>query len=101
MKTKAKTEAVVGSYIRRDGVQFGAHLLPCDDWDKAEFRWPNPIPEWQQSHAIAVNVEVTGRTIRYYSGEAWVRVKLTWVGDGEPDTTTGGFMLLTEKENES
>jgi hypothetical protein len=95
---KDNAEAVVGSYIRRDGVQFGANLLPCDDWDRASFRWPNPIPEWRESHAIACNVEITGRTIQRYNGALWVRVKITWVGDREPDTTTGGYMLLTEKE---
>jgi hypothetical protein len=34
---------------------------------------------------------VTGRTIR----NGRVRVKITFVGDGEPDTTHHGWMTLT------
>ena len=39
----------------------------------------------------AVNVEVTGRTI--LKGRQ-VRVKITFVGDGEPDTVHGGLMTV-------
>ena len=61
-------------------------LFPCTDWDKAEWRYPNPVPEWRESHAIACNVTITGRTIVHAKGGLWKRGKLTWVGDGEPDT---------------
>ena len=91
-------QTVVGAYIRKDDGGDG-RLLPCDDWDKAEFRWPNPIPEWREKHATAVNVEITGTTVRrkWYGG--WVRVKMTWVKEDEPDTSSGGWMLW-EKETQ-
>ena len=88
---------LVGSYIEKDGLQ-GDRLLPCDDWDKAEFRWPNPIQEWREKHAIACNIEITGRTVRLIRGGSWVRVRFTWVGDDEPDTYSLGFMLVGPEE---
>ena len=101
-----KLAPVVGSFIVKEGEPvgeiMGEELLPCDDWDKAEFRWPNPIPEWREKHAIAVNVEITGRTfqrIPWHVGDDWIRVKLTWLKDGgEPDTSSGGWLWVTKKE---
>ena len=87
-------EIKVGSYIKKDGKDFGERLLPCDDWDKADFRWPNPIPEWRTKHAIACNVEVTGRVYRWIDGKAWMRVKFTWVGDGTQNIVTRGMVLV-------
>lgn len=84
----------VGSFVRLDGRTFGENLLPCDDWDKAEFRWPNPIREWRESRAIAINVEVTGRVIQWKDGGGWLRVKVTFVGDGEPDQIVRGYMRV-------
>lgn len=44
--------------------------------------------------SLAVRVEVTGRTLTRKYGHRVVRVAITFLGDGEPDTTTGGFMLV-------
>ena len=93
-------QAVVGSYIRRDDTggegmyDLGGDglLCPCDNWDKAEFRWPNP------NHGGALNVEITGRTIQMIEESPWVRVKLTWVKEDGPDTSSGGWMRWTSKE---
>ena len=98
-----KLAPVVGSFIVKDGKEpIGEELLPCDDWDKAEFRWPNPIPEWRENHATAVNVEITGRTLQripWHEGSDWIRVKLTWLtDDGEPNKTSGGWLWVTGKE---
>lgn len=44
--------------------------------------------------SLPVRVEVTGRTIQRRSGERWVRVRITFLHDGEPDVTTGGLMFI-------
>jgi len=69
----------------------------CTDWDAAEFRITGNeellIPD------LAVNVSVTGRVIRRdvpnMLGQPVVRVRITFVGDDEPDYTCGGWKLAT------
>ncbi len=66
-------------------------LETCDDWNAAEFR----LPGYPGTPAVAVNVETTGRTVRTI-GAAFppvVRVRITFVGDGEPDVTVAGWMM--------
>ena len=41
---------------------------------------------------LAVNVTITGRKRVHRQGSYWGRVKVTFVGDGEPDVTTGGWV---------
>ena len=94
-------QAKVGSYVILDASRnnIGEHLLEGDDYvdegfHGCEFRWPNPVREWRTSRAIAVNVQVTGRTIQYRWGGRFVRVKIEWVGDCEPSTFSGGWMAV-------
>ena len=61
-------------------------LIPCD-WDKAQHRHPNPVPEWRWKHAIACNLIITGRSAKLKDGNYWITGKVIWVGDGEPDTS--------------
>ncbi len=81
-----------GSVIRLDTGRV-EKLFPCDDWDRANFRYPNPIQGWEESHAIACNVTVTGRTEQRYGGERWVRVSIEWVQDDDPSTFSSGWLL--------
>ena len=80
-------------------------LLPCVDepcagWPGAGFRYPNPIREWAESHAIACNVTVSGRKIHTpFDGVNWVTVRIEWVGDCEPSTFTSGKMLLNAENH--
>lgn len=68
-------------------------LMPCD-WDQASFRYPNPIQEWREKHAIACNVQITGRTFQVKHGViSAVKVRIEWVGDDEPNTYTEGWLL--------
>lgn len=76
-----------GRLVQPDGWQWAMPLTPSD-WEQAAFRLPSARYNWVR---WAVNVEVTGRTIR----NGRVRVKITFVGDGEPDTTHHGWMTLT------
>ena len=68
-------------------------LLPSD-WDRAEFRFPNPIHEWREAHAIALNIEITGRTFQWRNGRHMVKLRLEWVGDDEPSTYSEGWLLV-------
>lgn len=74
----------VGAWIVPDGWHLGGRLI-ASDWDKAQFRLPAP----NTGCDLAVNVETTGRVIRSHGG---IRVRITFVGDGEADRIRGGFM---------
>jgi hypothetical protein len=68
-------------------------LLPCNDWDRAEFRFPQPIAEFPP---IALNVEITGRTFQSRPGGGYqVRVRMVWRGDGEPDQECKGWAIVS------
>ena len=67
-------------------------LLPSD-WDRAAFRFPNPIPGWEAKHAIACNVAITGRTFQRRKGAYYVKARIEWVGDGEPSTYGDAWIL--------
>ena len=82
----------VGSVVEHDTGRT-ERLLPSE-WDKAQFRWPNPVPGWETKHAIACNVEITGRTFQYRGGTYYVRIRMIWVGDGEPDTDCPGWLKV-------
>lgn len=74
-------------------------LETCEFWDKADFILLTP---WRDSVIgpgayRAVNVKITGRTVRYdvkgMLGCGVVRVLITMPGDCEPDETVGGWVL--------
>ena len=89
--TTLDIKPTIGSYVVPDGWNgWGDCLIPCDDWDKAEFRFPARTAGYD----LAVNVEVTGKKERYVLGMWAVRVRITYVGDGEPDQHDGGFMKV-------
>lgn len=79
----------VDSIIHIDGWQFATRLT-ASDWDQAAFRIPTGYSFGITS--LAVNVTVTGRTFQNRQGELWVRVKVEFVGDGEPSSFQGGWM---------
>ena len=78
----------VGSLIEADGRRVGELLLPGDSF--STFRFPCNVPLIE---SVAVEVVVTGRTLQFRNGDYWVRVAITWKGDGEPDTSSRGWML--------
>ena len=81
-----------GLQVIPDGWDFAEPMIDCD-WDAADFRIWNGRSLYPQ---LAANVEITGRTIRWTTGliRPFVRVRITWVGDGEPNRTQGGRMYL-------
>jgi hypothetical protein len=70
-------------------------LFQCTDWDRAEFRYPNPVSDWRESRAIACNVKQTGKTIVSYRGAQWLRGKVEWVHDDEPSTFSPCLIRVT------
>ena len=69
-------------------------LAVCEVPEFADFRL-----EVAGIHHAAVNIKVTGRKVRYdvtgLSGVPCMRVKVTYVGDGEPDYSVGGWAKAT------
>lgn len=87
----------IGSFIELDNRNIGEKLLPGDNfsdsgWPGCEFRFPiscgGPIK------SVGVNVNVTGRGVQYRQGGMWIRVQIEWVGDCEPSTFSGGWMMV-------
>ena len=79
----------VGPYITPDNWGIGNCLTKglegfCDYY--LPVNSGGPIKE------VAVNIEITGRTRQRRNGDYYVRVKITFVGDGEPDTITHGWV---------
>jgi len=68
-------------------------LQDCEIPEFAPFRLPSLN---HPDVAYAVRVEVTGRTIqtRPWNDYGWVKIRIVFVGDGEPDTCTSGWMKV-------
>jgi hypothetical protein len=78
----------IGDIIKVDCRKTSGTLVNSD-WDKAQFRLTGQIAD------VAVNVVVTGRTLRRGAGSVdWVRVRVEFVGDGEPSSFSGGWMKI-------
>lgn len=85
-----EVEVKLGSCVRPDGWRFGQRLI-ASAWDVARFRLPTGSAGPVES--LAVNVVATGRTWQRREGGYWVRVRVEFVGDGEPSVFAGGWML--------
>lgn len=87
----------VGNWLEPDGWKLGG-LLSESNWEAADFRVgsTNAFDLYSDRPAgIAINLEITGRDLRYRPGRGpanWIRVRIVWVGDGEPDTFSGGWL---------
>lgn len=97
MKLTSKTVTIynreitpeVGSVVWPDNWSLSEKLLPGDDF--STFRIPCGSPIYE---SLAVEVEVTGRTLKRKAGDLWVRVRIVFPGDGEPDVEHRGWMLV-------
>jgi hypothetical protein len=92
------TDLPAGCVIRLDGGRCEP-LIRCDDWDAATHRFPNPVDGWRWKHAIACRITATGRTLQRYNGSLWRRVRITWVGDCEPDQHSGAWLRVDHYGN--
>jgi hypothetical protein len=81
---------MIGSLVEPDGWKLAEMLCPSD-WDKADF-----YLHTGHEHGVtkvAVNIKVTGRkTRRRYGNQFWVRIRIEFVGDGEPSKFHGGWL---------
>lgn len=90
-------EVTEGTYIELDGQAVGKCLRRADwlegvpGYEDISVAWPNPVFE---DRAGAVKVEITGRTVQYQCGEAFVRVRVEFLDDDEPSTFVGGRAFL-------
>lgn len=81
----------IGDTLYPDGWAPSSTYLNPSDWDKAEWR----IPSARYSGiGLAIRLRVTGRTVQRKHGNLVVRVEITWVGDGEPDTYSKGYLVI-------
>ena len=89
---KENLQPKVWNQVKPDGWKFAGTLVSCS-WDKAEFRLQSGV---YADVATAVNVELSERSnLVYVSGStSKVRVKITFVGDCEPDVVVHGFMTV-------
>lgn len=86
----------VGDYVVPDGWNnIGGKLFECDDWDAADLRLETNTRRVDGNGYIrlAVEVEITSRTWRTRNTDyGWSRVKITFIKDGKPNTTTRGWL---------
>lgn len=89
----------VGDYVVLGDKLVGECLLPGDEtvdsgYRGCQFRWPvnlHPID------TVAIDVKITGRTLQYRPHQGttlWVKVRVTFVGDCEPDTHVDGWLCV-------
>src|SRR5262249_5854847 len=103
MQTKAITtpwrdldvrpEAGHGILVDGWGTHCPSYLEDCELPEFAPFRLPSGR---YADIKYACSVEITGRTAqrRPYDDRLWVRVRIVFAGDGEPDTVAGGWMTV-------
>lgn len=87
----------IGDYVKPDLWVIGELLMETDDFKDHSF--PGCQFRIRTIYTdLAVNVTVTSRGIRKFQGSwGWVRVKIEFVGDGEPSEFTGGWMKKARK----
>lgn len=86
-----------GSLIALDGRKLNERLAACECPEFAPFRFPSfALQSVTGCVGPACRVAVTGRTVQLRPGGCWVRVAVTFVGDGEPDSVARGWMLVRE-----
>lgn len=87
----------VSYYIVPDAWSWGiGGRLTASDWHEAMYRLQcnNGLVD-----SVAANITVTGRTVQYSPSQgARVRIKVEFVGDGEPSTYTAAWLYLDSIE---
>jgi hypothetical protein len=88
----------LGHQVKQDS------LLEVDGWKRSERLFKGlELPEWRCDFYlstgltagvmhVAVNIDVTGEKAQRRGGDLMRRVRVTFVGDGEPDQVVGGWV---------
>lgn len=84
----------VGDVVTLDGRSVSDALMEGDDffdsgYPGCDFRLPAPAPV----HSVAVNVRITGRSWQWKDGASRVRCQVEFVGDCEPSTFRGAWLM--------
>jgi len=82
---------VIGSGVLLEPSRRWVQLLGSD-WDKCQFRIPDPV--FGIERGIACNIKITGHTLIRKYDCLLKRIRITWVGDGEPDTHSFGWIRV-------
>jgi hypothetical protein len=69
-------------------------LEGVEGWDHIKHAWPTVIGP------VAIIVDITGRTIQYKPGRMLLRVRVEFVGDGEPSTFASGWAYVSTMKEE-
>jgi hypothetical protein len=81
---------VVGLSVKPDEWGYSSPLLPGDSFSTFRIGLHSGGP----IESLAVEIEVTGRTVQRKTGGYFIRVKITFPGDCESDTVTRGWMRI-------
>lgn len=90
-----EVEAKVGGVVRFDGENCGRRLMegdaPTDEsYPGCQFRLSSNVLQG----GVPCNVTITGRTVKRYGGELWVRCEVEFVKDGELSSFEKGWLLV-------
>jgi hypothetical protein len=87
-KFLAESRPTVGKLLEPDGWKVGKELL-ADDTDMGAFRIRS-----QYGFTLPVNITVSGWTLQRRGDTRWVRVRIEFVQDGEPNTQHKGWLRV-------
>ncbi len=79
----------IGDRLNYDTISGARGIVAAND-GFSEYRYP--ILPGRPIKSVAIDVSVTGRTAQYLGGASWLRAKITFVGDGEPNTYAKGWV---------
>jgi hypothetical protein len=82
-----EVEAKPGMYVKPDGWSVGQFLISGDSFSALRLETGHTVIE-----SLAVEIEITGRKFRYLNGSRFIRVKIIFLGDCEPNQETRGWM---------
>jgi hypothetical protein len=77
-----------GKFVKIDGNALSRMLLVGDDFSPFRLESHSAV-----CRSVACRVEITGRKIRWDHGRS-VRVRVVFVGDGEPDVVASGWLFF-------
>ncbi len=80
-----------GAYIMMDNWRPMDSLIGGDSFSALR------LPSNRPGASYAVDIKITGRTYQSFEQCMWVRIQITFLGDGGPDTYARGWLLLDDR----